>query len=77
MALPPPLAGLEPTLPSSWYRSAAVFAIEKERIFCREWITSMLIPRKSPEPGTYQVLDVLGTTMYFSAQPRRQVACLL
>ena len=31
-------AQLEPTLPSSWYRSAEVFRTEKERIFCREWI---------------------------------------
>jgi len=29
------LAGLEPSLPSSWYSSAAIFALEKERIFCR------------------------------------------
>ncbi len=36
--LPARLGGLEPTLPSSWYRSAEVFALEKERIFCREWL---------------------------------------
>ena len=36
--LPPRLAGLEPTLPSGWYSSERVFALEKERIFCREWL---------------------------------------
>jgi len=36
--LPPPVSGLEPTLPSSWYRSAEAFAREQERIFRREWI---------------------------------------
>ena len=35
---PPPVAGLEPTLPSSWYRSEEIFGLEKERIFFREWL---------------------------------------
>ncbi len=29
---------LERTLPTTWYRSADIFRVEKERIFCREWI---------------------------------------
>jgi phenylpropionate dioxygenase-like ring-hydroxylating dioxygenase large terminal subunit len=36
--LPAAGGGLEPTLPTSWYRSDHVFALEKERIFCREWL---------------------------------------
>ena len=33
----PAVAGLERTLPSSWYYSEDTFQLEKERIFCREW----------------------------------------
>ncbi len=57
--MPPRLAGLEPTLPSSWYRSDRVFALEKESIFCREWVC---VGREEevPAPGAYRLLDVLG-----------------
>ncbi|TLY77670.1 MAG: aromatic ring-hydroxylating dioxygenase subunit alpha, partial [Gammaproteobacteria bacterium] len=60
--LPAPVAGLEPTLPSSWYRSEQVFALEKERIFCREWLC---VGREEevPGPGAHQVLDVLGESV--------------
>jgi glycine betaine catabolism A len=59
---PPPVAGLEPTLPSSWYRSAEVFAREKERIFCREWIC---VGREEQltAPGDFRLLDVLGESL--------------
>jgi glycine betaine catabolism A len=60
--VPPPLAGLEPTLPSSWYRSAGVFTIEKERIFCREWIC-VARAEEVAEAGAYRVLDVLGESV--------------
>ena len=60
--VPPPVCGLEPTLPSSWYRSAAVFAIEKERIFCREWIC-VARAEELTEAGAYRVLDVLGESV--------------
>lgn len=60
--LPPPVAGLEPTLPSSWYTSAQVFALEKERIFCREWVC-VARAEELREPGAFQVLDVLGESI--------------
>jgi len=60
--LPPPLAGLEPTLPSRWYRSAQVFALEKERIFCREWVC-VAREEELAAPGDYRVLDVLGESI--------------
>jgi glycine betaine catabolism A len=60
--LPPRVAGLEPTLPSSWYRSAEVFALEKERIFCREWICVGRDEELSGA-GAYRVLDVLGESI--------------
>src|SRR5580704_15584891 len=60
--LPPPVAGLEPTLPSSWYRSEKVFGLEKERIFFREWLC---VGREEelPSPGSHRVLDVLGESV--------------
>ena len=60
--LPPPLAGLEATLPSSWYRSESVFAVEKERIFCREWVC---VGREEEliGPGAFRLLDVLGESI--------------
>jgi hypothetical protein len=55
-------AQLEPTLPSSWYRSPEVFRAEKERIFCREWI-GVCRESELPKPGDHQVLDVLGESI--------------
>jgi phenylpropionate dioxygenase-like ring-hydroxylating dioxygenase large terminal subunit len=60
--LPAPLGGLEPTLPSSWYRSDAVFAIEKERIFCHEWLC-VARAEELAEAGASRVLDVLGESV--------------
>src|SRR5580693_3388417 len=59
---PPPVAGLEPTLPSSWYRSEKVFGLEKERVFFREWFC---VGREEelPSPGASRVLDVLGESV--------------
>jgi Rieske 2Fe-2S family protein len=58
----PRLAGLEPTLPSAWYTSERVFALEKEHIFCREWVC---VGREEEvaEPGAHRVLDVLGESI--------------
>ncbi len=60
--LPPPLAGLEPTLPSSWYRTESIFALEKERIFCREWLC---VGREEElaGPGAARVLDVAAESV--------------
>ena len=59
---PPRVAGLEPALPSSWYRSERIFALEKERIFCRDW---MCVAREEElsERGAWRVLDVLGESL--------------
>ena len=62
VALPPAVAGLEPTLPSSWYTSAQVFALEKERIFCREWLC-VARAEELAEPGAFRVLEVLGESI--------------
>lgn len=55
-------AGLEPSLPSAWYRSAEVFALEKERIFCREWVC-VAREEELQAPGDHRVLDVLGESL--------------
>ena len=56
------LSGLEPTLPSSWYRTERVFGLEKERIFFREWLC---VGREEewPSPGASRVLNVLGESV--------------
>jgi glycine betaine catabolism A len=53
---------LQRTLPTSWYRSPAVFQTEKERIFCREWF-AVCRDEELPKPGDHLVLDVLGESI--------------
>jgi Rieske 2Fe-2S family protein len=60
--VPAAVAGLEPTLPSSWYSSPQVFALEKERIFCREWIC-VARDEELAAPGAHRVLDILGESI--------------
>ncbi len=50
---------LQRTLPTSWYRSPAIFQTEKERIFCREWF-AVCREEELPKAGDHLVLDVLG-----------------
>lgn len=58
----PRVAGLEPTLPSSWYTSERIFALEKERIFCRDWIC-VAREEELAAAGAWRVLDVLGESL--------------
>jgi Rieske 2Fe-2S family protein len=53
---------LQRTLPTSWYRSADIFRIEKERIFCREWV-AVCREEQLPHAGDAQVLSVLGESI--------------
>jgi Rieske 2Fe-2S family protein len=53
---------LERTLPTAWYRNRAVFQVERERIFCREWIAACRAD-ELPQPGDHQVLDVAGESV--------------
>jgi Rieske 2Fe-2S family protein len=55
-------AQLEPSLPSSWYRSAEIFRAEKERIFSREWI-GVCREEELPNPGDHLVVDALGESV--------------
>jgi glycine betaine catabolism A len=56
------IAGLEPTLPTRWYRSEEAFRAEKERIFAHEW---MCVGREDEiaEVGAYRVIDVSGESI--------------
>jgi Rieske 2Fe-2S family protein len=53
---------LQRTLPTTWYRNADIFRIEKERIFCREWIAACR-EEQVQHPGDSQVLNVLGESI--------------
>jgi Rieske 2Fe-2S family protein len=57
-----PIGGLEQTLPSSWYYADDIYALEKERIFCREWLC-VAREEELPEPGDFRVLDVVGESI--------------
>jgi Rieske 2Fe-2S family protein len=61
-AVPPRVAGLEPTLPSSWYSAERVFGIEKERIFCREWVC-VAREEELAERGAWRLVSVLGESL--------------
>ena len=53
---------LERTLPTSWYLMPGIFKVEKERIFCREWI-AVGREEEVPRPGDSRVIDVLGESV--------------
>ena len=57
-----PVGGLEQTLPSSWYYADDIYALEKERIFCREWLCAAR-EEELPAAGDFRVLDVLGESI--------------
>jgi glycine betaine catabolism A len=57
-----PIGGLEQTLPSSWYYRDDIFALEKERIFCREWLC-VAREEELPAAGDFRVLDVVGESI--------------
>jgi glycine betaine catabolism A len=59
---PASIGGLEQTLPSSWYYSDETFALEKERIFCREWLCAGR-EEELPNPGDHLVLDIVGESI--------------
>ena len=56
------LRELEQTLPSSWYYAEDLYVLEKERIFCREWICAAR-EEQVPSPGDFLILDVVGESI--------------
>jgi Rieske 2Fe-2S family protein len=57
-----PMGGLEQTLPSSWYYAEDIHALEKERIFCREWLC-VARAEELPKSGDFRVLEVAGESI--------------
>lgn len=53
---------LERTLPTSWYLAPGIFKIEKDRLFCREWI-AVGREEELPQAGDSRVIDVLGESV--------------
>jgi Rieske 2Fe-2S family protein len=53
---------LQKSLPTSYYLSDAIYARERERIFCTEWFCAGR-EEQLPNPGDYVVLDVAGESI--------------
>jgi len=62
VSVTPGAVELERSLPSAWYRTDSVFSVEKERIFCREWIAACRA-EELPKPGDHRIVDVLGESI--------------
>jgi glycine betaine catabolism A len=60
------------TLDARWYRSADVFAVERERIFAREWICAGRADELDA-PGEYRRLDVAGESIILVRDAERRL----
>ena len=67
-----PIAGLEPTLPSTWYREQRIFKLEQERIFAREWFC---VGREEQlaAPGDYKLLEAVGESILLVRNPHGEL----
>jgi Rieske 2Fe-2S family protein len=56
------MSGVRPTLPGRDYHAQDVFELERERIFCREWL---YVGRadEAPEPGDFVTVDAVGESV--------------
>lgn len=57
-----PMGGLEQTLPSSWYYAEDIYSLEKEKIFCREWLC-VARDEDLPKTGDFKVVEVAGESI--------------
>ena len=53
---------LQKSLPSSFYLADEIFAVEKEKIFCREWFCAAR-EEQIAKPGDYLVLEIAGESI--------------
>lgn len=53
---------MQKSLPSAYYRSEEIFALEKEKIFCREWFCAAR-EEQVVGPGDVLVLNILGESV--------------
>ena len=57
-----PISGLEATLPTAWYRSEAVFSLEREHIFFSDWFC-VARDEQLPNSGDFCVAAVAGQSI--------------
>jgi glycine betaine catabolism A len=55
-------SGMQKSLPSTYYRSEEIFALEKEKIFCREWFCAAR-EEQIAAPGDVLVLNIAGESV--------------
>src|SRR5579863_3092451 len=55
-------SGMQKSLPSEYYRSEEIFAMEKEKIFCREWFCAAR-EEQVPTSGDVLVLNIAGESV--------------
>src|SRR5260221_2441259 len=53
---------MQKSLPSAYYRSEEIFALEREKIFCREWFCAGR-EEQIPAAGDVLVLNVAGESV--------------
>lgn len=58
----PKVAASASTLPARWYTSPEVFALERERIFAREWLCVGRM-EKLPAPGDFHLAEIAGESL--------------
>jgi Rieske 2Fe-2S family protein len=64
---------LEKSLPSEYYRSAEIFARERERIFSREWVCAGR-EDELPGPGEVRLLDLSGESLLLACTKEGKLA---
>ncbi|MBM3508184.1 MAG: Rieske 2Fe-2S domain-containing protein, partial [Alphaproteobacteria bacterium] len=63
-----PLKRLQPALPAAWYRDAAHYGRELERVWFRHWIAAGR-EEQIPQPGDWRVVRI-GTQSVILARDR-------
>ncbi len=61
-----------PNLPSSWYRSEAMYSLERRAIYSKKWV---LVSHEArfPEPGTYLQLQEAGFAFFLVRDRQGQI----
>jgi Rieske 2Fe-2S family protein len=65
-------AELQKTLPSSWYLDDAIYQLEREHIFMREWLC-VAREEQVPGAGDHKVLDVYGESILLVRNTENQL----
>ena len=66
-------SGMQRSLPSGYYRTEEIFALEKEKIFCREWFCAGR-EEQIPAPGDVLVLNVAGESVIVARTKEGKIA---